>query len=325
MADSARAAKHYTYACHAQVLSHHAGIDWLGVADPAAGARARAAEKWGVPHIAAGALELAAQIEPEVLVLACPPEHRLAALRAFPNVRAVLVEKPLGTSLAAAEALVTHCNDRNIKMQVNLLRRADETLQALASGGLTERIGTPQAATVVYGNGLRNNGCHLIDLLRQFFGPIAAVQALGPTQPLPAAPIHGDVALPFSIQFSDGPTVVAVPIDFRHYRENAIDIWGTTGRLSLSQETMCIRHFETAPHRQVEQARELRADLPGTPLPSTLGTAFLRMYDNLLAALDSGTPLFAPAFDILETERCIAAILASAAQDGVPHAMSAAA
>ncbi|MHA1570790.1 MAG: Gfo/Idh/MocA family protein [Alphaproteobacteria bacterium] len=324
LADSTLAAQHYTYASHAQILSSHPGLHWLGVADPAVGARTRAAQRWGVPHIAADARELAAMVAPEILVLACPPERRLDALRAFPSVRAVLVEKPLGTCLADARAFVAYCDDNRIKTGVNLLRRADTTFQALAAGGLTERIGAAQAVTVIYGNGLRNNGCHLIDLLRQFFGPIATVHAIGPTQPLPDAAIAGDVAVPFSIRFDGGPAVVALPIDFRHYRENAIDIWGTTGRLSLSQETLCLRHFETAPHRQVEDTLELRADISGTPLPSTLGTAFMNMYDNLLAALDTGAQLFAPAGDVLETERYIDAILASAEQGCVPRTVSAA-
>lgn len=316
LAHSTRAARHYTYATHAQVLAAHPGIDWRGVADPSPAAREQAKNHWDVPFVATDAAALAAKVQPEILVLACPPQHRLEALRAFGGVRAVLVEKPLGRSLAEARAFHEYCEERGILVQVNLLRRGDRTFRDLAAGGLAARIGKTQAVSVVYGNGIRNNGSHLIDVLLQFFGPAAEARALAQPTQVTDASIPGDVVLPFAIDFADGTLALAAPLDFGLYRENAIDIWGTKGRLVLFQETLIIRHYELAPHRQVEDALEMSSDGTGTDLPSTMGDAFWHLYDDLLNALDGGGDLLAPAGEVMRTEEIIEAILTSARDGG---------
>mgnify|MGYP001412936739 CR=1 FL=1 len=58
----------------------------------------------------------------------------------------------------------------NLPVLVNYWRRADRLFQALAAGGLTEHVGSPQAVFGLYGNGLVNNGGHLIDFLRMLLG-----------------------------------------------------------------------------------------------------------------------------------------------------------
>jgi predicted dehydrogenase len=308
-------ARHFPYASHAQVLSALPAFGWDAVVDPDPAARARARDRWGIANTAADLADLGAAETYDVAVLATPPAARRAALDRLSGLRAVVVEKPLAPSLAEAERFADAVRARRLLTQVNYWRRAEPACRALAGGDLAARIGRAQAAFGVYGNGLRNNGSHLIDLIRMLLGEPTAVRALGPARPLVAAPLAGDVAVPFALTLAEDAMVTVQPIDFRHYREVALDIWGTEGRLVLDQETLSARHMPVRAHRGLAAAREVASDAPVT-LPVEPGHALRHLYDNLLGALDRGEPLVSPLGSALETERLIEAVFESARRGG---------
>ena len=317
-------AQHYRYAAHSQVLAEHSGFTWDCVIDPSDDARARAKERWGITRSFATVAEAAAAgYAPDCLVIATPPSLRAAALAPFPSVKAILVEKPLGPSLAEGEALMTLARARNVIVQVNIWRRADETLRRLAGGLLAEKLGRVQAATLIYGNGLHNNGFHMIDLTRMLLGEVEAVQALGPAIPGPHLPLPGDVDLRFALYLAGGEIVLAQPVDFRDYRENGFDFWGSDGRLSVWQEGLTFALAPRRANRAMRGEREIASDAPEL-LPTTVGDALWQMYDNLAEAVAGRAPLWSPGASALQVERIVAALEASlAAGDAkieVPHA-----
>ncbi|MCI0559015.1 MAG: Gfo/Idh/MocA family oxidoreductase, partial [Nitrososphaera sp.] len=96
-------AEYYPYATHAQVLAVHPSFAWEAVVDPSEVALELARTQWEIPHVARSIEELRRYYQPEVAVLATPPEFRLTILEQLPNLRAVLVEKPLGLTIAEGE------------------------------------------------------------------------------------------------------------------------------------------------------------------------------------------------------------------------------
>ena len=159
-------ARHYRYTTHSQVLLAHPRFDWIAAVDPTPDARAAAARLKDVETAATGA-DLKMGRDADILVLATPPgPARLELLAAFPKLKAVLVEKPLGRTLDEARAFLDACAARNILVQVALWRRADPAFRALAEGDLAKRIGALQTGHAVYGNGLHNNGVHMVDVIR---------------------------------------------------------------------------------------------------------------------------------------------------------------
>lgn len=308
-------AAYFRYATHAQVLADHPTYDWNAVVDPSPDARAAATLRGDIAHVMADIAHLDAACAPEVAVLAMPPGGRLAALDALPHLRAVIVEKPLGNSLAEAEAFAARCRERNIVVQVNLWRRADETFGRLATGDRAALIGRPQAVSGIYGNGLMNNGTHLVDFIRMLCGEIVAVRALGPARPLDDAPLAGDCALAGALTLADGTNAVIQPVDFALYREIGLDIWGESGRLEIVHESLTARHYPRAENRGLDGACEIASDQP-TILPRTVGEALYRLYDNLAAAMTGSAPLFSPLDNALADARLIDALRQSAACDG---------
>jgi len=311
LAGDARMMRWFPKATHLQCLADHPKLELVGIADRSEEARAAARQMCPAAKVTAEARDLA-KLSPSVAVLAIPPAGRLAALAALPSVRAVVLEKPLG----AAEArlpMAALCREKAIVAQVNYWRRGDPALRALAGG--RHGLGRPQAAFALYGNGLRNNGSHMIDLIRMLIGENAAVRATSAYVTDPRFPLAGDGALSFVLELANGMQASVQPLDFQHYRENALDIWGERGRLAIEQEGLLIRRFPRRPHRGLGDAEEIACDA-AEEIPIRAGEAMPALYDNLAEALERAVPLLSPLSSALETERVLDALIASASAGG---------
>ncbi len=302
--------KTYKYACHAQVLKAHPAFDWRAVVDPSPEARRRAREDWGVKHVFATLEELYDIYPPDIAVISTPPDARLEILRHLPEVRAILVEKPLGTGEDDAAAFVADCRRREIPAQVNFWRRADRTFRTLAEGELENLVGETQAAFGIYGNGLRNNGIHMVDFVRMLIGEISWVQASHGSGSEHRGPYRDDVEFSFSLGLVNGVVVQMQPVDFVNYRENGLDIWGTRGRLSIMQDCRTILHCPMQKNGGLSGTNEIGSDRPRS-LATTFGEALYQMHDDLARSLTAGSPLVCPAVDALKSERVIDALLCS--------------
>lgn len=310
-------ARWFPYASHAQVLAEHPAFEWGAVADPSDDARARAAARWNIPFGAAAADAVAEHYAPEVAVLATPPGTRLAIVERLPSLRAVIVEKPLGRSVAEAEEFLALCQERSILVQVNLWRRADEQFRALAAGRLAAEVGEPETVYSVYGNGLMNNGTHVVDFIRMLVGDFEVVQALPGVGSRFAAPIEGDVNVPFIARLTGEVSAAVLPLDFHHYREVGLDVWGTSGRLSIFQEGLSILTYPCLENRSAAGEREIASDQP-VPLRSTVGHAFYHLYTNLAQALNEGGELWSPGSLALRAQQVTDAVQRSLGEGGTP-------
>lgn len=300
-------ARHFPYAAHAQVLRDHPCFDWQAVIDLSPEALAAARDVWNVPHVGTEASAMGSTTEKiEVAILATGPDARLGLLDRFPRLRAVIVEKPLGRDLRDAQAFLAECRARGIMVQVNLWRRADEHFRELARGQLTRQLGEVQAATCYYGNGLMNNGTHMIDFARMLFGEVAAVQLIGPDTGLVEGPLNGDRNPHFALWMQSGITVDYQPLRFGWYRENGIMIWGEKGRIDILAEGLIIQQFERTAHRAMLGEYEVEIDAPHR-IESSAGSALYGMFENLAQALelDDATILASPGESALETSRIV--------------------
>ena len=303
-ADDSSTARWYSYATHAQVLRDHPSFDWVAVVDPSAEARASATSGWGVPITAGSLEELPNAASIEIAVIATPPAARAGLLDQLPALRAVLVEKPLGVNLAAATTFVEECIKRGIVGAVNFPRRYDPELINLTKGGLVQSIGEPQAAFGTYGNGLRNNGSHLIDLVRMLLGPIVEAHSVVGGHRFVEGPIAGDSNFPFFMRLESGLTVALQPLAFSSYREVGLDIWGGMGRLQLLHESLTLLTTPLAENRQLTGSHELLHEAT-IHRNSGLGRALYLAYDNVASALSGQASLLCPLQDALATMQVV--------------------
>ncbi len=313
-ATDTRLTRHYRYISHAQVLSEHPGINWVAVVDPDETAREAVRQRYGLPHAAPTAAELPSDCRPDLAVLAVPPKQRRSSLKTLPTVAAVVVEKPLGENLAESEAFAADCRERGLLAQVNFWRRADQTYDALAAGDLAKRVGEIQFINAYYCNGLRNNGSHIVDFVRMLAGEVDKVELLGRNIVGGREQPH-DVDVAFALTLQNGVSATFHPLDAACYRENGLDIWGTRGRLSIVVEGLVNLFYPSRQGRAIAHDSELALDQP-EQLPSTVGHALWRLYDNLLAALHGDAALYCPLDVAMGTERVIAEVEAKASKTG---------
>ncbi len=287
LGDDPRMRRHFVSSSHAQVLDSHPAYSWDAVVDPSPVARERARDVWHIRHVVAHPAELNGVYDPEVLVVTAPPRVRSDLVERFPSLRGLMVEKPVGLGQGEGERLLESCGARGLPVQVNLWRRAVPRLHELAAGGLSAMAGEPQAAFGVYGNGFFNNGTHLIDLARMLFGEVIAVQAVCPLKPSMTLPIVDDMQVDFALHYASGFKLQVAALDFAHYREVGLDIWGTRGRISLMQETLSEGHFPRSENRGLVDEMEIASDR-GQFSPLEVEQAFRHLYDNLHAVIEGG-------------------------------------
>lgn len=313
-ASDPKMAKYFRYATHAQVLQEHPKFSFEGIIDPREDLSVLA-RQWNVERFASSFDSFEYKENVDVLVLATPPEHRLSIISQFPNLKAVILEKPIASNMETAVQLMEYLCFRKILTQVNLMRRADVFTRSLAKGGLEAQVGVVQAVFGQYGNGLRNNGTHIVDLLRMIFGEVESVQALNVKKAFAEGPLNNDLNVSFEIVFKSGELATIQPLKFRYYRENALQFWGAKARLDYMHGGITIMKSGIAPNRMLSTENELAVDsVEG--IESTLGHALYQIYSNLSAALSNEEDLFSPIESALETQRVIEAICDSVKKDG---------
>jgi predicted dehydrogenase len=308
-------ARHYQYASHAQVLVAHPCYSWDSVIDPDEAALERAERDWDIPYTAKAIDDLVFRDEIEVAVLANPPGGRLELLESLSGIKAVVIEKPLALSREVAQELLDYCRQRRLVVQVNLPRRADITHRQLADGDLTLAIGKVQGGYCLYGNGLYNNGSHMVDLVRMLVGEIATVQTLSTVNPFSEGPLVGDENLAFILTTENGAIVSFHPLHFEDYRENGLDLWGEKGRLSLLQEGLLKVTYPCVANRALTGAKEIASD-QAVIESTTLGDAFYQVYENLDKALREDVLLASPGESALRTEAVLDAVRYSSVNGG---------
>lgn len=293
----------YNYCTHAQALRDHPLFDWQAVIDCSDEALAGAKQQWGVAQAVRHADELISPEDIEVAVIATPPDARRGLIRNLPGLRAVVIEKPLGNNLEEAESLLRECRERNVLVGVNLPRRYDLDMRDLAAGRRCP-AGNPMAVFGTYGNGLRNNGTHLVDTVRMLFGEVARTGIPPGAKTFVEGSILGDINVPFTLTMASGLAVMVQPLCFRNYREVSLDIWGEVGRLQLVHESLTELVSLCEDNRQLSCTYEIAHDRQAIRTTS-IGDALYRVYDNVAAAIKGREALLCPGDEALKTMRVI--------------------
>ena len=152
---------------HAHVEGYrlNSNVEVVAVVDPVEPAREQFQAEYGIPSAYASAAELFKDLTPD-LVSICVwhplhPELTIEAARA--GAKAVICEKPMATSLGAADQMVAACAHYQTKLIVSHQRRFTpgwESAKALISAGEIGPVQTLRGSTA---DGLLNCGTHVVD------------------------------------------------------------------------------------------------------------------------------------------------------------------
>ena len=299
----------YKYQCHAQVLKKHPNIDWLAVIDPDTNKLKIARKVWKIKNTFRDISELPRNIKPEIAILATKPNHRLDIIKSLPTLKGVIIEKPLSENVQDRKKLIKYCQEKNIKTNVNFTRRFDTEMLKIKDK-IVNKLGEVQYGCILYGNGIKNNGVHFIDLIRMLFGKIKSVHALGKVIKNKNFPIDNDYNMQVVLELKNKKSILMCPINFNFYREQYVDIWCDKGRIEIFQEGIFYKLSHLNHHRAIDNENEISLDRSQSYL-TKIGVSFYKIYDDLINSIINDIKTFSPLENAASNEEIIDKILLS--------------
>ncbi len=181
------------------------------------------AAKWGIEKYYQDVDEMLALHNPDFVSVCTPCEDHYETVKKIVRypVKAIFCEKPIADNINRSREMITLCNEKGIVLLINHVRRFDPLHQYVREN-LTNLIGDPQKVLFFYSGGILNQGSHLFDLLRFYFGDVEWVQAEGKGKDL-------DVML----KFKSGLVASILSFNFKDISIFNIAFVGDKARLEL--------------------------------------------------------------------------------------------
>ncbi len=159
---------------HLQVV-RELGWDIVGILDQKEAALAQAGKQFGIPssHQYQDPRRLMEDGKPECVIVAstAPGHGPLTCLAAEGGARYILCEKPMATSLAECDRMITTCRRYGARLAINHQMRFMEQYLVARRIIESDEFGPWTSIVVVAGNmGLAMNGTHYFELLRWLSG-----------------------------------------------------------------------------------------------------------------------------------------------------------
>ena len=183
---------------HIDAVARIDGLEFVAACDVDASRAEQVGSALGVPHFTSFD-EMLARVPSDAVVIATPsglhPQHGVQAAKAG---RHVISEKPMGISLAAADALVQACDESGVQLFVVKQNRLNPPIQLLKRAIDRGRFGrlymanctvrwtrpqeyydqAPWRGTWEFdGGAFMNQASHYVDLMQWLMGPVESVMA----------------------------------------------------------------------------------------------------------------------------------------------------
>lgn len=287
---------------HIDAVAKIDGLEFVSVCDTVSERAQAAAELTGAPSFTSMESMLAA-VPSDAVVIATPsglhPQHGIVAARAG---RHVISEKPMGISLAGADALVQACDDAGVQLFVVKQNRLNPPIQLLKRAIDRGRFGriylanctvrwtrpqeyydqAPWRGTWEFdGGAFMNQASHYVDLIQWLVGPVESVVAKTATL---ARRIEAEDTGVAVLKFRSGAlgTIEVTMLTFPKNLEGSITILGEKGSVKIGGTAVNkVEHWVFADYddddKLIEQAN--------TNPPTVYGFGHEAYYRNVLAVL----------------------------------------
>jgi UDP-N-acetyl-2-amino-2-deoxyglucuronate dehydrogenase len=287
---------------HIEAVAKIDGLEFVSVCDIDAARAQSTGEAIGVPWFTALDAMLVA-VPSDAVVIATPsglhPQHGIVAARTG---RHVISEKPMGISLAAADALVQACDDNGVQLFVVKQNRLNPPIQLLKRAIDRGRFGriymanctvrwtrpqeyydqAPWRGTWEFdGGAFMNQASHYVDLIQWLVGPVESVMAKTATL---ARRIEAEDTGVAVLKFRSGAlgTIEVTMLTFPRNLEGSITILGENGTVKIGGTAVNkVEHWTFADADDDDQL----IDQANTNPPSVYGFGHEAYYRNVLAVL----------------------------------------
>ena len=287
---------------HFEAVAKIDDLQFVSVCDSDAERARQTGESLGVPWYTS--LEtMLAEVPSDAVVIATPsglhPQHGILAARAS---RHVISEKPMGISLAAADALVQACDDNHVHLFVVKQNRLNPPIQLLKRAIDRGRFGriymanctvrwtrpqeyydqAPWRGTWEFdGGAFMNQASHYVDLIQWLVGPVESVMAKTATLARRIEAEDSGVAV---LKFRSGAlgTIEVTMLTFPKNLEGSITILGEKGSVKIGGTAVNrVEHWTFADYDDDDKLVEQSNTNP----TSVYGFGHEAYYRNVLAVL----------------------------------------
>lgn len=215
---------------HARAFSLHKNFELVASVDPDKNTRDAFSEIYSAPCYES-ITEACSTVDVDIVVIASPTRHHLDNINeVLKNCKPtlILMEKPAAYSISDADEMLFLSEQFSVPVLVNLIRRADPSVQQVQSMITSERIKPPYKGVVWYSKGLLHNACHFIDLLSFWFGIPTFVEFIGPAKRINDWDVDADLRI-----FFDEFCFYLLAKDINEFSYYSVELLAGNGRLSM--------------------------------------------------------------------------------------------
>ena len=164
---------------HAAALDAHPSFELVGGVDTARSKREQFEKKYARPTYATLG-ECCAGFCPDVISIAVPTAaHSRVFHEALSHQpKALVLEKPVASSIGEAEKMLEAAARTNCPVSVNYLRRFNPALRELKQSIDDQKLGTLYKGVAWYTKGLVENGTHFLDLFHWILGEVTSIEVV---------------------------------------------------------------------------------------------------------------------------------------------------
>jgi predicted dehydrogenase len=318
---------------HAQAYSRHPEVDFVSVCDLDLSRAQQIAGKYNARSYTSDYKELLSNPDIQAVSIATPDHlHREISVAFAEAGKHLLVEKPLATTVAEAEAIVAAAKRNNVTLMVDLHNRINPPMvnarEAILNGTIgapayvytrlsnTTRVATDMLSWASQSSALWFLASHMVDVVRWMLddevSKVYAVSRDGILKDLGVNTVDLHVA---TVEFKKGAVAVfehtwILPNGYSTVKDLKMEILGSKGAINI----------DGSHNRGLEvytQEKGVFPDLLAPPTGAHLTGFILDAIAYFVDAVTKGAPVLATGEDGVETTRIICAILESA-EKGTP-------
>jgi len=293
---------------HAEAYNVCPDTDLVAIVDTDRSRLERCGERWGINARFATIGPMLDNVRPQIVSIATPTATHFAiasqVITSDNPPLAILIEKPLASTLYQAQRVVSLARERNVLLVVMHMRRYATNMQNLRRFLREGGIGDLRNVSGWLTKGTVHNGTHWFDLLRFLVGEVRLVHGidtLGET--------GDDPTLDVAMQLENGMLATMRSAEFANFTICEMDIMGTRGRAQIVDSSYRVDISTAVPSPRYSGYVEL---VPSAVDMGNRKDVMLHAVEDIVHCLNTGATPQSSGEDGLEALR-----IALAAQDSV--------
>jgi hypothetical protein len=218
---------------HSKALKLHPNFDLVASVDLDSFKRENFKSKYSCPVYKDIDTLLSENLSIDIAIIATPTEFHFDNIKKIINIKGlkiILCEKPLSSSHEDSQKIVKFCNENNIRLFVNYIRKSDISTKIIYDKIQSSEFETPIKGTVWYTKGFLHSGTHFLNLLQYWLGNVTHFNVINKGKQINNYDSEPDVHLSF-----EKGEILFLSLLESNYSHHSMELYASNGRLKYDQ------------------------------------------------------------------------------------------